>query len=582
MINSSNFNRIGGVFPPLRRMKRMSLVQFFLALFMIFSWQSASFSETHIDTLLRNYVDLRFGMMMHFNMDTYYPSDWANARVNPLVWNPDSLDCGQWARAAKSAGMKFGLLTCKHHDGFVIWQSNVTPLVTPAYTIKQSKVPTMDVVKAYCDSFRAYGLQPGLYFSAYDVAQGIGSPGGSCPSTLTAQQKAFLLAQITELCTNYGQIPLFCFDGWSWCMGDKNFPMDVVRDTIRKMQPNCLITDHNGLMRGPWGGEDFFMVEEPKGIFCPSGNTYASSQDQTITGSWFYNGSSNLNSVDNIVKTHLNVLEPRYCNYLLNCPPNTHGKLDAAIVSRLAEVSAQWTPNATRARLPAQPLRIENPVVPVTATGGNNPANAIDAKMDYGTETDWTGTVGGTITLDLGSATANVGAFGYLPSQAGAYTTTSTAGEITTHSVAVSTDNSTWTTVVNNGAWAATNSPKVDTFPRSTARYVRLTVGAVNSGTPTASEFGVGTRPPQGTSIFNGNSTQSDQLFSSGQSVRKFIRKRFDIPAEFLDKTVTAQIFTTSGKLVRQKRINTSVTRRVEEKGLASEGSYIVKFTVVR
>ena len=581
MINSSNFNRIGGVFPPLRRMKRMSLVQFFLALFMIFSWQSAGFSETHIDTLLRNYVDLRFGMMMHFNMDTYYPSDWANARVNPLVWNPDSLDCGQWARAAKSAGMKFGLLTCKHHDGFVIWQSNVTPLVTPAYTIKQSSKPTMDVVKAYCDSFRAYGLLTGIYFSAYDVAQGIGSPGGSCPSTLTAQQKAFLLAQITELCTNYGQIPLFCFDGWSWCMGDKNFPMDVVRDTIRKMQPNCLITDHNGLMRGPWGGEDFFMVEEPKGIFCPSGNTYASSQDQTITGSWFYNGSSNLNSVDNIVKTHLNVLEPRYCNYLLNCPPNTHGKLDAAIVSRLAEVSAQWTPNATRARLPAQPLRIENPVVPVTATGGNNPANAIDAKMDYGTETDWTGTVGGTITLDLGSATANVGAFGYLPSQAGAYTTTSTAGEITTHSVAVSTDNSTWTTVVNNGAWAATNSPKVDTFPRSTARYVRLTVGAVNSGTPIASEFGVGTRPGP-TTISNGTWMQSDQSFLSSQSVRKFIGKRFDIPAEFLDKTVTAQIFTTSGKLLRQEQINTVVRRRMEEKGLASEGSYIVKFNVVR
>jgi alpha-L-fucosidase len=266
------------------------------------------------------------------------------------------------------------------------------------------------------------------------------------------------------------------------------------------------------------------MVEEPKGIFCPSGNTYASSQDQTITGSWFYNGSSNLNSVDNIVKTHLNVLEPRYCNYLLNCPPNTHGKLDAAIVSRLAEVSAQWTPNATRGGLPAQPLRIENPVVPVTATGGNNPANAIDAKMDYGTETDWTGTVGGTITLDLGSATANVGAFGYLPSQAGAYTTTSTAGEITTHSVAVSTDNSTWTTVVNNGAWAATNSPKVDTFPRSTARYVRLTVGAVNSGTPIASEFGVGTRPGP-TTISNGTWMQSDQSFLSSHRCANSLEK---------------------------------------------------------
>ena len=576
---SSYFNCISGV----QQGKRSTnFTRLFLFLFMLFSWWTAGFSETHIDTLLRNYVDLRFGMMMHFNMDTYYPNDWANARVNPLVWNPDSLDCGQWARAAKAANMKFGLLTCKHHDGFVIWQSNVTPLVTPAYTIKQSSKPNMDVVQAYCDSFRAYGLLPGLYFSAYDVAQGIGGPSGSCPSTLTAAQTAFLLAQITELCTKYGSIPLFCFDGWSWCMGDKNFPMDVVRDTIRKMQPNCLITDHNGLLRGPWGGEDFFMVEEPKKIFCPSGNTYASSQDQTITGSWFYNGSSNLNTVSDIVTTHLNVLEPRYCNYLLNCPPNTHGKLDAAIVSRLTEVGANWTPNAQRARLPTQPPRIENPVVPVSATGGTTPGNAIDAKMDYGTETDWTGTVGGTITLDLGSAVPNVGAFGYLPSQANAYTTTSTAGEITTHSIDVSTDNSTWTTVVSSGVWPANNSPKVDTFPRSTARYVRLTIGAVNSGQPIASEFGVGTRPPSSTSISDNKSMHVNQSFSSGRLTRKFIGKRFGIPTEFLDKTVSAQIYTTSGKLISQDRVTTAGTGHIEDKGLRSEGSYIVKFNIVR
>jgi len=129
--------------------------------------------------------------------------------------------------------MKFGLLTCKHHDGFVIWQSNVRPLVTPAYTIKQSKVPTMRRGQGVLRLVSRLRFASRDIFSAYDVAQGIGSPGGSCPSTLTAQQKAFLLAQITELCTNYGQIPLFCFDGWSWCMGDKNFPMDVVRDTIR-------------------------------------------------------------------------------------------------------------------------------------------------------------------------------------------------------------------------------------------------------------------------------------------------------------------------------------------------------------
>jgi alpha-L-fucosidase len=335
-------------------------------------------------------------------------------------------------------------------------------------------------------------------------------------------------------------------------------------------------------MRGPWGVEDLFMVEEPKGGFCPAGNTYASSQDQTITGSWFYNGSSNLMSVSDIVSSHLTLLEQRYCNFWLNCPPNTSGKLDQTIVNQLAGVGAAWKPDTARAPLPAQPLRIEYPIVPVSATGGTNPANAIDGKMDYGSESDWTGTVGGTITLDLGSVMENVGIFGYLPSQAGSNTSASSAGEITTHSVAVSTDNSTWKTVVTNGVWAANNSPKIDTFARSTTRYVRLTVGAVNSGTPIADELGVGYRPVTTTGISYDKTTQLNPLFPSGQLIRKIIGNRFSVPAEFLGKSVSAQIFTTSGRLICQDRIKTATTRQIEEKGLASDGSYVVRFNVIR
>jgi alpha-L-fucosidase len=116
-----------------------------------------------------------------------------------------------------TANMTYGVLTAKHHDGFVIWQSNVAPLVEPAYTIKESSVPDMDVVKSYCDAFRAQGLLPGIYYSMYDVAQGIGSPGGDYPNTpWTTEQKRFVCGQITELLTNYGEIPIFMIDGWDW------------------------------------------------------------------------------------------------------------------------------------------------------------------------------------------------------------------------------------------------------------------------------------------------------------------------------------------------------------------------------
>ena len=86
-------------------------------------------------------VNLRFGMFIHFNPCTFLdPADrlmWDHAPprqgkdgilgtaddLSPGLFNPRKLDCGQWADAAKSAGMKFGVLTTKHHDGFCLWPS---------------------------------------------------------------------------------------------------------------------------------------------------------------------------------------------------------------------------------------------------------------------------------------------------------------------------------------------------------------------------------------------------------------------------------------------------------------------------
>jgi alpha-L-fucosidase len=122
-----------------------------------------------LDSLQRRFVDLRFGMFIHFNMNTYV-SGWANARTNPLNFNPTNLNCAQWAAAAKAAKMTYGVLTCKHHDGFTIWPCKQTPLVSPAYTIAQSSVTDSDVVKSFVTAFRAQGLLPGLYMSIFDVA----------------------------------------------------------------------------------------------------------------------------------------------------------------------------------------------------------------------------------------------------------------------------------------------------------------------------------------------------------------------------------------------------------------------------
>ena len=147
------------------------------------------------------------------------------------------------------------------------------------------------------------------------------------------------------------------FDGWSWKMGHKAMPYQEIRELVKSLQPNCLLLDHTHLM-SPWD-VDVAAIEEPKGAFVPADNTFPATQGQKINASggndWFWSPSlGGLMTVDNIVNGHLKMLEPRWTNFLLNCPPNRDGLMDAAIVTRLAEVGATWSPNASRAPLPAQ------------------------------------------------------------------------------------------------------------------------------------------------------------------------------------------------------------------------------------
>jgi alpha-L-fucosidase len=156
--------------------------------------------------------------------------------------------------------------------------------------IAQSAVPAMDVVKCYVDSFRAQGLDPDLYFSIWDPNNGIGSQSGhnTDPSTIDwAVVGPYITAQITELLTNYGDIPLFVFDGYAWLTGHQQVPYQQLRALIRKLQPNTIVMDHNG---GVPSEVDTEYFEEPLGVRVPTGNVTVGSQGQTIAknGNWFW------------------------------------------------------------------------------------------------------------------------------------------------------------------------------------------------------------------------------------------------------------------------------------------------------
>ncbi|GAB4032806.1 hypothetical protein GCM10028774_14540 [Spirosoma jeollabukense] len=76
--------------------------------------------------LQQDFVDLRFGMFIHFNIPTFMEDDWADPNASPTLFNPTKLNCDQWAKAARSANMSYGALTTKHHSGFCIWNTRTT------------------------------------------------------------------------------------------------------------------------------------------------------------------------------------------------------------------------------------------------------------------------------------------------------------------------------------------------------------------------------------------------------------------------------------------------------------------------
>jgi alpha-L-fucosidase len=382
--------------------------------------------------------------------------------------------------------MKFAVLTTKHHDGFCLWPTKQT-----TYNVMNSSYK-VDIVKKYMDSFRAAGVIPALYFSIWDRTQGIAK------GSVSQADLNFIVAQLTELLGGtYGEVPVIMFDGWSWQMGHKEVPYQLIRETVKSLQPNILMVDHNGLIQA--FEEDLLNFEH---FQVPTTNTYPATQGNCIMPKWFWHPGYDGITPDasgavyspmavSSILSRLTLTEAHNTNFLLDCPPNRKGVLDNNVVTRLAEVAAQYKINTARAALPAQPVQLEHPVTPVTvaATSGTA-ANAVDGMNDYvsgqSVQSLWQSNAGlpQSVTLDLGSKYNNLEYLGYMPRQdhvtvgtvTSAYVTT---GDITTYNIYASTDGTAFTKI-SSGTWAVDGNIKRVTFTPVTARYIRLEATAAS------------------------------------------------------------------------------------------------------
>jgi alpha-L-fucosidase len=288
--------------------------------------------------LQQRFVDLRFGMFLHFNMATFQDREWGDPMSALGLFHPTALDTDQWAVAARSANMTWGCLTTRHHDGFCIW-----PTRTAAASVGRTSRST-DVIHAYVNSFRKAGLRVGLYYSILSLRDDIRH------FNVTPAKVKLIKDQLTELLTGYGEIDILITDGWDapWSrITYEEVPFAEMYQHIKSLQPNCLLCDLNA-SQYPSGGlyySDVKAFEQNAGQKVPENSDVPALSCVTLTDGWFWkqrDASGHLKAVTTVVNEWLEPLNRRHCNLILNAPPTREGRLAPNVVSRLEEIGKAW------------------------------------------------------------------------------------------------------------------------------------------------------------------------------------------------------------------------------------------------
>jgi len=301
----------------------------------------------------------KYGMFIHFGINTFNNQEWTDGSISVNTYTPTALDTDQWVRTARDAGMKYVILTAKHHDGFCLWDSAFTD-----YDVGSSSVKT-DVVAALAKSCKKYKIQLGLYYSLWDRHE---------PSYKDdAKYVAYMTNQLTELMRNYGPICELWLDG-GWEKLPEAWDMPMLYGAVKKHQPKCAV-GVNWTIADPAKPEvrmgskiwdmtpdkqkegfpvlyfpsDFRLCDphipvtpDPK-LFTHEGRTYYLPFEATVclNEKWFFNTEDKrVKSVDELEKLYRQATSQDNI-LILNSPPNRDGVMSEANVKVLNALAAR-------------------------------------------------------------------------------------------------------------------------------------------------------------------------------------------------------------------------------------------------
>ena len=284
---------------------------------------------------MRWWHEARFGMFVHWGLYAQLGRhEWVMNRERiPIAeyekladtWHPVERPARAWARLAKQAGMKYMVMTTKHHEGFCLWDTAQTDY----NAVKRG--PGRDLVREYVEACREFGLKIGFYHSLIDWHH---PDGARCATDEAARRRFldFIQGCARELCTNYGKIDIFWHDV-SWPLKSPEAWETVKMDgMIRELQPHIIINDRAQLP------EDFGTPEEQ---VTAAGEGRSWEACMTFNGSWGYMPiSPDWRSVREVVHL-LNTAAAGQGNLLLNIGPTPDGSIPAEAVERLEPVG-RW------------------------------------------------------------------------------------------------------------------------------------------------------------------------------------------------------------------------------------------------
>lgn len=309
----------------------------------------------------------RFGMFIHFGLYAMPARhEWIKnferipeAKYDKYFkyFNPDLFDAREWARQAKAAGMKYAVLTTKHHEGFCLFDSQYTD-----YKITNTAFGR-DLVKEYADAFRAEGLRVGFYYSLIDwhhpdFTIDMHHPRRDDPDALQQNEgrdmrryARYMRDQVTELLTNYGKIDVLWFDfsypdlngtgdkAWMKGKGKDDWEAEELLALARRLQPGIIIDNRTGIEQDIFTPEQFQPTEWVR--HKETGELVNWEACQTFSGSWgYYRDEQTWKSPEMLIRMLVNTVSLGG-NLLMNVGPTSRGYFDHRAEAAL-KVYTDW------------------------------------------------------------------------------------------------------------------------------------------------------------------------------------------------------------------------------------------------